>query len=204
MKKSFLLFLLVAGVATASQAQNVRVGLKGGASLTNFAGDDAALKGNKVGFHGGLLANIGVNDAFSVQPELLYSQKGSKYTLNGTDVINKFDYIDLPIMFRINADGLFFEVGPQLGFLSSAKQKIGSVTTDIKDAYNTVDFGYAAGLGYQSASGPGIGLRYNGGITNIPKEYTTGNTSFQPNIRNSAFQLYVSYLLGGSSGRRRR
>ena len=107
-------------------------------------------------------------------------------------------------MFRINADGLFFELGPQLGFLASAKEKVGGTSYENKVAFNTVDFGYAAGLGYQSGSGLGIGLRYNGGFTSIIPEYTLGGTTTQPNVRNSTFQLYLSYLLGGSSGRRRR
>jgi hypothetical protein len=54
-----------------------------------------------------------------------------------------------------------------------------------------VDFGYAAGLGYQLPAGPGIGLRYNGGFKNI-NEYSSGRS-----IRNSVFQLYLFYMLVG-------
>ncbi|WP_460615145.1 porin family protein [Hymenobacter seoulensis] len=196
MKKLLLSALAVASLANVAAAQNVRFGVKAGASLTNLEGDNAGLNGNKFGFHGGLLTNIGINDAFSVQPELLYSQKGSKYTVNGNDVINRFNYVDLPVMFRVNAGGLFFEAGPQLGFLASAKREIGSTSVDIKDGYNTIDFGYAAGLGYQLSSGPGIGLRYNGGLTNIPQKNTVGNVTTQAKIHNTAFQLYLSYVLG--------
>ena len=91
-------------------------------------------------------------------------------------------------MVKVNAGGLFFEAGPQLGILASAK----SVDEDIKDNLNTIDFGYVAGLGYQLETGPMIGLRYNGGISNIVKD---GDDSDK--LRNSAFQLYVGYTFGG-------
>ena len=57
--------------------------------------------------------------------------------------------------------------------------------------------GYLSGLGYQHKTGPGIGLRYNGGFTNIPKAVTSGNVTVQPKIRNSVFQLYASFSFGG-------
>ncbi|RYZ20828.1 MAG: penicillin-binding protein, partial [Sphingobacteriales bacterium] len=49
--------------------------------------------------------------------------------------------LDVPLAFHINADGLFFELGPQVGFLLGAKQEFGSTSVDIKNNLNTVDFG---------------------------------------------------------------
>jgi hypothetical protein len=93
---------------------------------------------------------------------------------------------------------LFFELGPQIGFLVAAKQKrevsgtsAGTFDSDIKSSVRTVDFGYAAGLGYQLSYGPGIGLRYNGGFID------TRNPSNSSSARNSAFQLYLTYMFGG-------
>ena len=71
------------------------------------------------------------------------------------------------------------------------------MSVDRKAFYNTLDFGYLAGLGYQRKSGPGIGVRYNGGFTNVEKSRTVGNVTVQNNIRNSAFQLYLMYSFGG-------
>ncbi|RZK28184.1 MAG: PorT family protein, partial [Hymenobacter sp.] len=106
-------------------------------------------------------------------------------------------YIDVPVLAHINAGGLFFELGPQIGFLASAKgsQELNgmSVTDDIKDELKTVDFGYAAGLGYQMQHGPGIGLRYNGGFSDLNKD----NNNSDYAVRNSAFQLYLTYMFGG-------
>jgi hypothetical protein len=190
MKKAFLALALTLGVAGAAQAQSARFGVKAGASLTNVTGDAAADTKNKFGFNGGVMANFGLNDMFSIQPEVLYSMKGAKQ--DGGDGRVNLNYIDVPVLAKIStgSTGLFFELGPQIGFLASAKLKQNSVSVDAKDAFKSVDFGYAAGLGFQAESGPMVGLRYNGGFTNI------GDDS-DAKLKNSAFQLYVGFLFGG-------
>ncbi len=113
---------------------------------------------------------------------------------SASKLTSRLNYIDVPVLARVNAGGLFFELGPQVGFLVAAKQKaeVSGVTSEqnIKDRVRTVDFGYAAGLGYQLSNGPGIGLRYNGGFID------TRNPSGSSAVRNSAFQLYLSYQFG--------
>lgn len=193
----------MAGLAGTAQAQsNVSLGLKAGVSLSNLAGADAKAYENLVGFHAGVFANIGITSMFAFQPELLYSQKGAKLPLIGIsgaagDLTQRFHYLDVPLAFHVNANGLFFEAGPQVGFLIAAQSKYNSTSTDVKDSYNTVDFGYVAGLGYQRKSGLGIGLRYNGAFTNVRKSLDFGNTTYQDRTRNSAFQLYLSYSFNG-------
>ncbi|SHL23842.1 porin family protein [Hymenobacter psychrotolerans] len=196
MKKLILSLALVGFSTLGAQAQSARLGLKAGGSLTTFTGDAADGEDQKFGFHAGLFANLGINSTFSIQPELLYSQKGSKESFGNTDVVNRFSYIDVPVLLHINARGLFFEVGPQVGFLVAAKTELGNLSQDIKNDFNTVDFGYVAGLGYQLSNGPGIGLRYNGGFTKLPKAVPVGNTTYQADLRNSAIQLYVTYIVG--------
>lgn len=203
MKKAILSIVLVAGVAVAANAQSTSFGVKAGASLTNFTGkgtNGSDLK-NKFGFNGGLVANFAVNDLFSIQPELLYSMKGAKGkdTFGGSSVDAKLNlhYIDVPVLAHINAGGLFFELGPQIGFLAAANTSADSngqsYSQDIKSDLKTIDFGYAAGLGYQMPAGPGVGLRYNGGLIDISKDSSNSSNA----VRNSAFQLYVTYMFGG-------
>jgi hypothetical protein len=206
MQKVLLSLGLLASVSFAAQAQSISYGVKAGASLTSYTGKNTGDLKNVVGFHGGLVANFAVNDAFSIQPELLYSMKGAKSeeTIGGyTDkVTSRLHYIDVPVLARVNAGGLFFELGPQIGFLVAAKSKeeisggVGSGTYNynVKDQVKSVDFGYAAGLGYQISNGPGIGLRYNGGFSDLDKNSRSGSSS---STHNSAFQLYVSYMFGG-------
>jgi len=201
MKKTFLTLAMALGLVGAAQAQQSTFGVKAGASLTSYTGGGSTGAEYKFGFNGGLLANFAVNDAFSIQPELLYSMKGAKGSSNffgpNIDITQTLHYIDVPVLARINASGLFFEIGPQVGFLVAANTTASSGTNsqskDIKSLFNTVDFGYAAGLGYQVANGPGVGLRYNGGLTDVVK----GSNNSSDATRNSAFQLYVSYMFGG-------
>ncbi len=195
MKKTLLSLALLTGFAGAAQAQSITYGVKAGASLTNFMGSDVDnSSANKFGFHAGVLANFAVNDMFSIQPEVLYSMKGAQSSANSSEKFN-LNYIDVPVLVKVatGATGLFFELGPQVGFLATAKAKDSNNSLDVKEIYNTVDFGYAAGLGFKTESGPMVGLRYNGGLTNVTKEILGS----QIKARNSAFQLYVGYTFGG-------
>lgn len=192
MKKFILSLGLLVGIASAAHAQTgVRFGLKAGANYTSVTADNTDAIESKIGLQAGALANFGLSDLISIQPEVLYSQKGYQLEAD-SDIKLKLNYIDIPVLVKVNADGLFFEAGPQLGILAGAKITDGDDDEDVKDGYNTVDFGYVAGLGYQAESGPMIGLRYNGGISNIIK-----NGSDSDKVRNSAFQLYVGYVFGG-------
>ncbi|SFQ41598.1 porin family protein [Hymenobacter arizonensis] len=192
MKKVILSLGLLAGVATAAQAQEVRFGLKGGVNYSTITSKDDSDAESKIGLLGGVFANFGLSDLISIQPEVLYSQKGAQMK-DMSDVKVKLNYIDVPVLVKVNAGGLFFEGGPQVGFLTTAKVTNGSQSEDFKENVKSVDFGYAVGLGYQAESGPMIGLRYNGGISDINKN----NNNDSDKSRNSAFQLYVGFAFGG-------
>jgi hypothetical protein len=194
MKKVILSLALLAGLSATAHAQ-ATFGLKAGGSYTSFTGDQSDTFESRFGFHGGLVANLAVNDMFSIQPEVLYSMKGADQKIGDAKFPNRLGYVDIPVMLQVNADGLFFEAGPQLGILVSAKHDMLVGTTTVKDVdfkadTETIDFGYAVGLGYKVDSGPMVGLRYNGGITDFTKADNVSR-------RNSAFQLYVGYMFGG-------
>lgn len=199
MKKIILLLALAGGLSTTAQAQyrgrggSVSLGIKAGASLTNFVGEDAKNGfDNRFGFHAGIFANIGFAKLFAFQPELIYSQKGAHLAGNN-DAGYRLHYVDVPLAFHVNTDGFFFEAGPQVGVLVAAQAQNGSTSADFKNNYKDVDFGYLAGLGYQMKHGLGVGLRYNGAFTNVYKSTTIGPVTVQPRARNSAFQLYATY-----------
>jgi len=199
MKQFFLLatLALVASGVSGARAQGIRLGLKGGPSYTTVVGQHVDGAAYRWGFHGGVLVNFKLNDRFAIQPEVLYSQKGTKAVNNSTYV--DVNYVDLPVLLRIETGlgGLFVEVGPQVGYLAGSRASIDSraplarVTTDFAGSYPHFDVGYAAGFGYQLGNGLGIGLRYNGGLTHVLRGATDDDTA-----RNSAFQLYLSALVG--------
>ncbi len=211
--------LLAGAVAPAAHAQSIRFGLKAGANLSNLAGDLAnqSQYNNRFGFHGGVLLNFGLaNDLVSIQPELLYSQKGFKYadqsyTVLGNTYRNtgnvRYDYLDVPILVRLKVSGVFFEVGPQYSYLLNVATDrtqtynggvvgtAGSGTTNL-DKVNRNELGYVGGVGFQSSQGFLLGVRYNGAFTDFAKDGYSNN-DFR-NARNSAFQAYVGFLLGGN------
>ena len=195
MKKTFLAAALAVAVSGAAHAQksNISLGLKAGATYSSLEGALANNYESIFGFHAGAFANIGITDFFAFQPEIIYSQKGARVT--NFEINTRLSYIDVPLAFHVNTNGLFFEAGPQIGLLVGAADKKDNVTFDRKNLYNTFDFGYLAGLGYQRKDGLGIGLRYNGGFTKVEKPLVVGPLTIQNNFRNSTFQLYLTYSI---------
>src|SRR5690606_6896103 len=79
----------------------------------------------------------------------------------------KFDYINLPLIVKYYATkNISVEVGPQVGFLLSAKNKTNDANDDIEDQ-KRFDFGLIGGLGYELNNGVFFQARYNLGLTNI-------------------------------------
>ena len=211
-KLSFVLAtLLGAGLATSAHAQSIRFGLKAGANLSNLTGNltNQDRYKNKLGFLGGALLNVGlVQDLLSIQPEVLFSQKGFKYTNQTFGPLNysgdrTYNYIDVPVLLKVKASGLFFEAGPQYSYLLNVRDNstttyngtpIGNSSgTQNLDRVNRNEIGYAAGLGFEASSGVFIGVRYNGSFTDFAKEgYQDSDVR---NARNSVFQASLGFLL---------
>jgi hypothetical protein len=193
LRRVTLVLLATVALAVEGHAQGVHFGVKAGASLTTYAGKGTDTFNNLTRFHGGLVLNKALtNDgSFSLQPELLYSQKGAEVEQSGSRFSSKLEYLDLPLLARFNAGGFFVEAGPQLGYLLSHDSRFTGPAQSVK--YRKLDFRYAAGLGYQLESGLNAGVRYNGGLSDLFDQVIGG--TINPN--NSAFQFYVGYQLGG-------
>ena len=189
MKKIFLI-IVCASTFVVTKAQ-VSYGVKGGLNISNVIGEDADGAKSKVGFHAGVFAGFPVADKLSIQPELVYSAQGSKFEVSGEDdVIQNAGYLNIPVLAKYNiASGFYGATGPQLGFLLSAKAKMGDIETDIKDLYKKTDFSWAFGIGYQTTSNIGIDLRYNLGISRLDDE---GDSK----VKNGVFQLGLFYVIG--------
>ncbi|MCC2546182.1 PorT family protein [Hymenobacter sp. BT175] len=228
-KTSFLVAGLLSAaalVSTSAQAQDVRIGLRAGANYSNLAGNiqNESTYNNKLGFVGGAMLNIGLSDDgfFSIQPELLYSQKGFEnkpdeykyltFTQKREGKVN-YNYLDVPVLFKINADGFVVEAGPQYSYLLSVKDETkvtntsgltgstsSSTTHDQKDlsGLNRNELGYVTGIGYQAENGVSLNLRYTGAFNDFVKSddgtYFNGDLK---NARNSAFQVSLGYLIPG-------
>ena len=181
-----------------SNAQESKFGVKGGINLSSLTGDiDAS---SKVGFQVGAFAEFKISDKFAIQPEVLYSAQGAKekgeFEFNGdfyeAEMNYKLAYINVPILAKYYvAEKFNLEAGPQIGFLVSAKGEAtvlgNSAEDDIKDGFESIDFGVNFGAGYDFTENLSAGIRYNLGLSNIAKD------SDDYKIKNSVFSLSVGY-----------
>ena len=191
--KKLVVLALTAGTFFTASAQ-VQIGLKAGANFATFSGSASDGAQTKVDFHGGAFAQIPLFNAFSLQPELLYSGQGAKGTENETEFTVNQAYVNVPVLFKYqHGSGLFAETGPQLGFLVAANVKANGMSEDVKSSYKSTDFSWAFGIGYKiSMLHAGIDARYNLGLSNVLSGETYGQT-----LTSSVFQVGVFYVLGG-------
>ncbi len=171
------------------------LGLKAGLNVATLNGDDTDNFDARTGMFFGGFAELCLTNDFAIQPELLYSMQGVKYTLvDGFNGTLKLDYLNLPIMAKIKiVDELYIQAGPQIGFLLSAKNEFNSVGNsgeeDILENYNKIDFSANIGLGYQFISGLNFGARYNIGLSNINNLLDSSSLKNQ----NGVFQFSVGF-----------
>lgn len=185
MKKIIFSIMALGAISFAAQAQtpDLKLGAKAGVNFANLSNSEGDMK---TGFHVGVLAEIFINEKFSVQPEVLYSAQGTKYKEGGVEVKANMDYINVPIMAKYYLmDGLNIQAGPQVGFL--VKSELGDI--DSKDAYQSVDFGLNLGAGYELPMGVFFDARYNLGLSKVNKESDSG----MKDIKNSVIQVSVGY-----------
>ena len=222
-KTAFLATALLATAAISSaQAQDIRFGLRAGANYSNLSGNikNEDTYNNKVGFLGGVMLNVPLlaDDLLSIQPEILYSQKGfENKPTEFSSVLGKqkregnvnYNYIDVPLLLKFKALGFVAEAGPQYSYLLSSNNETKTTTTptvgsptvsETKDkndvsGLNRNELGYLAGVGYEATNGLSLNLRYTGAFSDFVKSdnstYFNGDLK---NARHSAFQLSLGYL----------
>jgi len=135
--------------------------------LANIDGFDQAKM--KLGISAGPALQINLAKMFFIQSELLYSIKGTKAeeTQFSSDASLNLNYINLPILFAYRAAPNFsIKLGPEIGYLLSAKSKVDGGTTDLTDLYEELDLGADLGLAYTFKK-LAIDLRYNYGIKEL-------------------------------------
>ncbi|GHN01373.1 hypothetical protein WSM22_28620 [Cytophagales bacterium WSM2-2] len=180
----------------AAQAQaSVGIGIKGGLNFANLnvSQSPGVTYNNRTGYHLGAYALVKVGK-IGIQPELLFSKQGTKYSFSTQNTEANFDYINIPIMVKLyTVAGINIQVGPQLGFVSGGEVKttVSNVTTtsNWKDAIKGNDFSVAMGLGWDLPFGLSIDARYNLGISD------NNNTGSPGAIKNQVFMASVGYRL---------
>ena len=185
---------MAAGIT--SNAQEIKYGAKAGVNFASQAG--ARNSKTRTSLHFGAVAEFKFTDVFAIQPELVYSMQGGKQTeedfYGDYQNIIKTNYLLLPIVAKYYVvDGISIELGPQVGYLLSAKGEHeypeGSYEGDITDYFKRFDFGLTAGVAFDLPIGLFFNIRYYGGLTNIIED--AENT--EDSITNDLFTISAGY-----------
>ena len=179
-----VLFAASLAVPQAS-AQGIKLGVKGGVNIADLGGADAGSSTEtKAGFVAGGFAEFMIGDMFAIQPEVLYSQKGAKETSGGDELKLKLDYIEVPVLLKVNIPIEGSKVhptvyaGPAVAFKASCKLSgtSGGVSASADcdaggaDFVKSTDFGLAFGGGISFDVGGaeiGVDVRYTLGLSTI-------------------------------------
>ena len=205
-KLSAVLVLITLAVTAQGQEKVWSLGPEIGVNFSKY-GRDATDNDFKPGILGGLFATYSVNKAYAVTGKLLFSQKGTQYTIANTPVKVTTNYIEIPIIGRyfLVQEGAFRPnvfLGPSLGFLTGVSSKAGSgdyqKVPNYKDSYNTFDFGITGGIGFNYEVADDIRVlidaRYTYGLSDVTKSPSPNVND--PNINNMTIGLTAGVSFG--------
>ncbi len=177
--------MAVAALSVAAQAQ-VSIIPKVGISLSNinFDEDKSGQKSNL-----GLVAGAGLNipitsdGFFSIQPELYYIQKGTRFNYGNEDTKFYHNHVELPLLLKVNfgteAVKLYVNAGPSFGYFLGGKIKRDNNTYKIEFNERDIALPFEPGLpalvdagalsgdityGKEQTNRLDIGLQFGGGV----------------------------------------
>lgn len=205
MGKQFVLWITVGLMAMNAIAQEtyLDVVINYTPTTMDFGDNNNAVKDFKKGYWGlqaGASLQLGVNDYFSVVPELYFVMKGAKLEKNnpltGQETRIRFNTIDLPVLARLHLCDFYVNAGPVASYnlggrvkteangeLSGSKVKMEFGTDD--NTYSRWDAGVQFGLGYEfqlKKSRLLLDLRYHYGMVDMGNGTDMYNRYFNMNI----------------------
>lgn len=189
--------------ATYSQAQ-IKLGPKVGLNLSTmtlkYAGYGMSPE-TMIGFNVGIISEITIKGNFVLQPGILFSTKGSKYSVSGYDMSISPSFIEIPVngLYKIDlgsANFLLF-AGPYFAYGIGGDYKTPSESNDIaygsgedKDM-KSFDCGLNFGAGIEISNFQ-ISAQYGLGLTNLAPITTDG-----AEMKVSVIGISMAYLFKG-------
>ncbi len=201
MKNIFVTLFLIAAVSLVT-GQGINGGFKIGMAVANMHGDDVEDFGQeaKTGLCAGGFIGFGLGNIVTVQPEILYTQKGIKAVDDGGWARFKIDYLEMPVVlkFTMPIQGTikpYVMTGPYFAYNISAKLAIGDdqnrIERDMSDAVKDIDFGtvFGGGIDFELPVGKIVfDFRYGLGMITIDEP-----NGEQADVKNDAFSLTLGY-----------
>jgi hypothetical protein len=221
------LFILLGALLSAGTAAAQRVAVKAGVNIASLSEDkyfddiDDIEEQSIYGFQAGLVFDLGISDVFTIQPELLFIQKGGKFTA-GIDENNQFEgrvyynFIEIPLLAKLqfNSDpggegvGFYLIGGPFGGFALNGRTEtettiLGQTTTlendinyddeDADDYQKRIDYGIVFGGGLVLGN-IFLDARYNLGLNNLLDEDTDNNNDENRFLRTRGIGVTLGYM----------
>lgn len=214
---SFLIVMMLSASIADAQDTNFlggdrssRFGIKGGVNLSNLLVDEDNIdNGWKVGWHAGLFAKVPLNDLFAIQPEVLYTNVGSKLSYGNSDFADllgiqpgevrfNLGYVQVPFLASLTLGPISLQAGPYASYLVNANIKnlesddplnADAIANLDTDDFNRIDYGLAGGIAVD-VKGFQLGARYNYGLREIGKSDFAGRLT--NDSRNSVGQVFIA------------
>jgi hypothetical protein len=217
MKKQILLFASIAISAIGFAQSKPSFGIRAGISSSSLKGDavnslqslldysnGAITTSGHTGFFAGANASIPVSELVSVEPGIYYSQKGynmkGEMSLKGVEFLSAnaqakltSHYVDVPLLLKLNLNGLQLFAGPQVSYLAKAdfRTTAGALgfnvldkTMDATNQFNRWDAGVTGGIGYKFQNGFNISAAYDYGLSKVDanQNFDSYNRSFKVGV----------------------
>jgi hypothetical protein len=202
---SFFLAALLTHSVKEGYARETVFGVKGGMNLSNLTLENNNDKNILAGFHLGGWLSLPLSSKFSIQPELLYSTRGTRWEIQQSqltaDAELKLNYLDFPVnlVYHLARD-VDFQAGPYIGFLlgASSQATLSSGTGSLsivesldKNNFQSTDFGLQGGMRF-ALKPVYLGFTYKLGLSEVAAK--DGNArNFFGDASNRSVQLFVGY-----------
>lgn len=208
-----MLAALLLAVPAAGRAQAPSFGLRGGLNMTDFGGKRIVDSDFRTGLTLGVFASVPLGAGLSVQPEVVYSQRGARSAAYDYHDIpadgdappigvylgekSRHDYLEVPVLLKLDPSPAgdlvrpVFFAGPSLGFLLGAREVH---DTDYEEYLNSTDFGVVFGAGVEFGR-LSFDARYDLGLTAIARDYDGSFGHVAGDIENRAFTVTAGLRL---------
>jgi hypothetical protein len=189
--KRTLVIIAFTLICLGSAHAKIAWGLRGGLNVARLeltSNGQSIDTSSALGLHAGAFLKLATDSPLIIQPELLYTQKGTQ--ANVSDVVT-IDYIALPILIKYNIQlpqisQVLIQpfIAPELAYAVSASS---TYNPDFYDSINKLNSGFNFGADLVYTDNYMLGLRYFLGMSELEK-----GAKREP-ISNSCWSVSIGY-----------
>jgi len=196
MRKVILVVLLI-GMLVFGAVAETSFGIKGGLTLGRMSNQDLGSGVDekfRMGFAGGGMMVMPLNEQMHIQAELMYVMKGEKWDIDGMgEAEYNIDVIEIPVLLKFMASKYMAVYGgPSFNYIMTAEAGLDGDMEDIKDDLVDMTFGLSFGAQYMMDKIV-FDARYDLGLTSIIED-ETGAPVEEDEGRLSTIYVTVGYL----------